>query len=142
MAPATTALHHDYREPIRVLLVEDHEHVLWGLKKLIDGEWPRMVLGGAARTVSEALAALQGQRIDVVVLDIFLGSENALGRLPCAIASSGASLVVLTGERDPELHRDAANCGALAVVLKDEPAETLLRQIERAHRARHAAAAP
>jgi two-component system nitrate/nitrite response regulator NarL len=125
------------KRPVRVLLVEDHEHVLWGLKKLIDGEWPRMVLCATARTVAEARAALSGRSADVVVLDLFLGGDDALHGLHGAIADSGAALVVLTEARDPKLHARATQCGARAVVLKDEPAEVLLREIERAHRRAH-----
>lgn len=124
-APGSTA-------PIRVLLVEDHDHVLWGLGKLIEGEWPRMVLAGNARTSSEALAALRARAVDVVVLDVFLGQENSLERLPAQIAACGAAFVVLTGDRNPALHRLALQSGAHAVLLKDGPADALLHEIERA----------
>jgi DNA-binding NarL/FixJ family response regulator len=39
-------------------------------------------------------------------------------------------VLVLTGQRDPAVHRRALTAGACAVVLKDEPAEALLREIE------------
>ena len=119
-------------DPIRVLLVDDHEHVLWGLRKLIDGERPRMTVTGTAKTVPQALAALQEKRPDVVVLDLFLGKENSLDYLS-EIRASGAAILVLTGARDPETHRRALQGGARTVVLKEEPAEVLLHEIERAH---------
>lgn len=118
-------------EPIRVLLVEDHDHVLWGLGKLIDGEWPRMKVAGTARSVSQALAALAEGRTDVVVLDLFLGEDNSVDHLP-ALQASGAAILVLTGSRDADIHRRALERGACAVVLKEQPAEVLLREIERA----------
>jgi two-component system, NarL family, nitrate/nitrite response regulator NarL len=127
-------------QPLRVMLVEDHEHVLWGLKKLIAGEWPRLVVSASARTVGEARAALQADAHDVVLLDVQLGNDDALEHLPADIAAAGAALVVLTGSGDAQLHRRAADCGALAVVRKDEPAEVLLRQLERARPGRGAAA--
>jgi DNA-binding NarL/FixJ family response regulator len=119
-------------QPIRVLLVEDHEHVLWGLKKLIEGEWPRMKVVAAAKTVAQALAALQEGPADVVVLDLFLGEESSLCQLP-QLAAGGAVIVVLTGSRDTWLHRRAVQAGARTVVLKEEPAEVLLREIARAN---------
>jgi DNA-binding NarL/FixJ family response regulator len=125
--------------PIRVLIVEDHEHVLWGLGKLITAEWPRMVLSGSARTVAEARLALRKVRPDVVVLDLFLGEQNALEHLPPQIAAAGAALVVLTGCREPELRRRAMESGACACVLKEAPAEELLFEIARAHRGRRTA---
>ena len=56
------------------------------------------------------------------------GDDNRI-----TLAESGAAFVVLTGSRDHELYRRAFDCGAAAVVLKDEPADVLLRRIERAH---------
>jgi DNA-binding NarL/FixJ family response regulator len=125
--------------PIRVLLVDDHEHVLWGLSKLIEGETPRMTVTGTAKTMAQALAAVDEKRPDVVVLDLFLGRENSLDRLP-ALGASGAALVVLTGARDAEIHRRAMQRGARTVVLKEEPAEVLLHEIERAAEWRNAPA--
>jgi DNA-binding NarL/FixJ family response regulator len=119
-------------EPIRVLLVDDHDHVLWGLRKLIEGEQPRMTVTGTARTVPQALAVLQEERPDVVVLDLFLGEDNSLDYLP-ELQASGAAILVLTGARDPDVHRRAMQGGARTVVLKDEPAEVLLHEIERAN---------
>ncbi len=119
-------------QPIRVLLVEDHEHVLWGLGKLIEGEWPRMRVSATARTAAQALAALGQEVPDVVVLDLFLDAENSLDRLD-EIKASGAAIVVLSGSRDVALHQRALRAGARAVVRKDQPAEVLLREIERAY---------
>lgn len=132
----------DTSRPIRVMVIEDHDHIRWGLMKLIVAEWPRMTLTGAVRSVEDAESALRVRGVDVVVLDVFLEDVNALDRLPRAVAESGAALVVLTGSRDHELYRRAFDCGASAVVLKDEPADVLLRRIERAHGDRHRTARP
>jgi two-component system, NarL family, nitrate/nitrite response regulator NarL len=35
---------------IRVLLVEDHQTMLWGLQTLVEAERPRMEVAGTART--------------------------------------------------------------------------------------------
>ena len=128
------------KEPIRVLLVDDHDQVLWGLSKLIDGEKPRMTVTGTARTVAQAMLALRDKRPDVVILDLFLGDENSLEHLP-ALRASGAAILVLTGARDAEMHRRAMKGGARTVVLKEEPAEVLLHEIERASEWRNAPAA-
>lgn len=128
--------------PIRVLLVDDHQHVLWGLGKLIDGEWPRMSVAGTATSVAQALAALGASQTDVVVLDLCLGEENSLDRLD-ELRRGCPSIVVLTGTPDAQVHLRALAGGACAVVLKDEPAEVLLQEIVRAHdrRRREGAAA-
>lgn len=127
------------RESIRVLLIEDHQHVLWGLEKLIDGEWPRLQVSATASTLEQAAEALRRRDSDVVVLDVFLGAHNSLEQLAALAVASGAALLVHTGSRDPQLHRRALECGAFAVVLKEEPAEVLLKEIERADAARRGA---
>jgi DNA-binding NarL/FixJ family response regulator len=131
------AFSNNHEQPIRVLLIDDHDHVLWGLRKLIEGERPRMTVTGTAKTVAQALAALEDKRPDVVVLDLFLGEENSLDRLP-AFRDSGVAIVVLTGARDTKIHRRAMERGARTVVLKEEPAEVLLHEIERASEWRNA----
>lgn len=118
-------------KPIRVLLVEDHEHVLWGLRKLIEGERPRMEVSATAKSVPQAFAALGERAVDVVVLDVFLAEDNSLAHLR-ELCASGAAIVVLTGSRDPEIQRRAIQGGVFAVVLKEQPAEVLLHEIERA----------
>ncbi|MDH5537224.1 MAG: response regulator transcription factor [Betaproteobacteria bacterium] len=121
-------------QPIRVLLVDDHEHILWGLGKLIGGEKPRMMVAGIARTFREALAAIRERRPDVVLLDIYLGKENVIDHLPELLEGSDVRVLVLTGARDAELHQRAIASGARGVVVKGESGEVLLREIERVYR--------
>ena len=64
--------------------------------------------------------------------------RRVLGARRRTIGTSGAALVVLTGARDAEIHRRAMQRGARTVVLKEEPAEVLLHEIERAAEWRNA----
>jgi DNA-binding NarL/FixJ family response regulator len=119
--------------PIRILLVEDSEQVLWGLGKLIDGEPHRMRVVGKARNVAEAFAGVREHEPDVVLLDIYLDEDNSLDYLPEMLRGSTARVLVLTGARDPEVHRRAIKLGACAVVTKEQPAQVLLDAIVEAH---------
>jgi DNA-binding NarL/FixJ family response regulator len=119
-------------QPIGVLLVDDEDYVLWGLAQLIDGERPRMLVTGVARSIPEALDVIGKCDPSVVVLDVFLGGESSLEHLPQLRAAGGVPVVVLTGADDDRIHRTALERGAWGVVLKDQPAEVLLRSIERA----------
>jgi len=124
--------------PIKVFLVDDHGHVLWGLQKLIEGEWPRMVVAGTAQTMAQALAGMRERSPDVVVLDIQLGEHNTLDHMAELVYSHGPEVVILTGVDNADLHQRALESGARAVVLKQEPAEVLLGEIERANEFRDA----
>ena len=119
-------------EPIRVLIVDDHDHVLWGLRKLIQGESPRMALAGAARSIEDGRQLLASKQIDVALLDVMLGDDDGLELLP-DLHKSNVAVVVLTDSRNTEVHRRALDRGAYSIVLKDEPASVLLHEIERAH---------
>jgi len=120
-------------ETIRVLLVDDHEHVLWGLSKLIESEEPRMVVAGKAQTVSEALEAIRKGKPDVLLLDVYLGEENSLDHLPEFMDTCGLKILILTGSNDTNVKRRAVEGGAVAVINKGESAQVLLDHIRRAH---------
>jgi len=122
-------------EPIRVLLVDDHEHVLWGLGKLIDGEWPRMMVIGTAKSMLQAAGLMRERKPDVVLLDVYLGADYTLDRLPELLGIAPAKVLVLTDAADNELQERAVRGGARGVVRKEAPAEILLSEIERVHRA-------
>lgn len=133
---STAAQTAEHGEPIRVLLVDDHEHVLWGLSKLIDGEWPRMMVTGMCGDMAQARALIAVRKPDVVVLDIHVSGENTLEFVRVLAASNSPDAIVLTATRDADLQRRALLAGAKSVVDKEAPAEMLLREIERVHRER------
>jgi DNA-binding NarL/FixJ family response regulator len=119
---------------IRVLLVDDHRTVLWGLEKLIESARPRMQVVAVAVNGAEALAAAAEHRPDVVLLDLDLGGANGLDLLSDLLRHCEARVLVLTGIRDPELRERVVLQGASGMVHKMEPAEVILSAIERVSR--------
>jgi DNA-binding NarL/FixJ family response regulator len=117
--------------PIKVLLVEDHKCVMWGLEKLICGESPRLQVAGKAASRDEALAEAAKCKPDLVLLDLDLNGEMSLDFLPELLRGSDAKVLILTGARDPELRSRAMLLGARGVVSKTEDASVILRAIER-----------
>ncbi|MFA6984941.1 MAG: response regulator transcription factor [Arenimonas sp.] len=118
---------------IKILLVDDHRSVLWGLEKLIEGESPRMEVIGKATTSAEAMLLLDHVQPDILLLDLDLGGENGIHAIPALLAKSKSKVLVLTGSRDPSVHDSAMLAGALGVVEKGEPAETILKAIQKVH---------
>jgi two-component system, NarL family, nitrate/nitrite response regulator NarL len=119
--------------PIRVLLVNDHRIVLWGLERLIESAKPRMEVVGSAPNCTEALKLADKVFPDVIVLDIDLGEGNGLSAIAGLIAKSKARVLVLTRSRDQAIHDNAVLAGASGIVKKREPAETILKAIEKVH---------
>lgn len=120
-------------QPIRVLLVDDHKTVLWGLGKLIEAESPRMELAGKASTRAEALAAARVVQPHIVLLDLDLNGSSSLEFLPDLLGEADARVIILTGLRDTNLHDEAILKGASGVVMKEEPGEVIVRAVERVH---------
>jgi DNA-binding NarL/FixJ family response regulator len=120
--------------PIRVLLVDHHRTVLWGLERLIDNEKPRMDVVGTATDITEAIRLADKMQPDVIVLDIDLGKQDGVAAIAELIARSKGNVLVLTGVRDPSVHDNAVLAGARGIVLKEEPAETIIKAIDRIYR--------
>jgi DNA-binding NarL/FixJ family response regulator len=119
--------------PIRVLLVDDHKTLLWGLQRLIESAQPRMLVVGVARSADEMLTQAEQLEFDVVLLDLDLAGHNVADDLPELARRTSAHVLVLTAERDPDVHEAAVLQGARGVLRKDEAPDVILRAIERVH---------
>ncbi|MGK6305987.1 response regulator [Variovorax sp. DT-64] len=126
MQPAT--------KPIGVMVVDDHQTMLWGLSKLIDGEKPRMQVVGTARNCEEALEQVGQLTPDVILLDLDLDGKSALDILPGLLSNPASRALILTGEREQKTLDMAVLQGARGVLRKDASAEQVLRAIERVYR--------
>lgn len=118
-------------ESIRVLLVDNHRSVLWGLARLVESARPHLELAGVATCHSEALAAVENHRPHVVLLELDLGKESGFDLLPHL--TSQAAVLILTGLRDAAAWERAVIAGARGVVHKSQPVELILKAIERVH---------
>ena len=125
---ATGAAQH---EAIRVFIAEDHQITLWGLRQLVQASGKRMEVVGTACTPSELMNHDAIGDTDVVLLDLDLGGEDmgaALGRLR---ERCPGHVLVLTGTDSVNTHRDVMLKGARGVIHKSEPAESILRALEK-----------
>jgi DNA-binding NarL/FixJ family response regulator len=119
---------------IRVLLVEDHQTMLWGLQKLIDAERPCMAVVGTARTCSDALASAAQLAPDVILLDLDLGGVCMIEFLPELLANGLSRALVLTAAHHAETLDLAVRRGARGILHKEVPAGQVLKAIEKIHR--------
>jgi len=120
--------------PIGVMLVDDHQTMLWGLSRLIDGEQPRMKLVATASCCEEAVERSDHLAPDVIVLDLDLGGRCAIDVLPRLLSNEVSRVLVLTAEREQRKLDLAVLRGARGVVRKDASAQQVLDAIERVHR--------
>lgn len=117
---------------IRILLVDEQSIVRAGLKMLLESH-PGLAVIGEAATLVEALA-LVTDAPDIILLDLnSLSRQRSLDAIPQVMSTAKAGLLLLTDEDDPEVNLNAIRMGGMGIVNKKEPAEVLLKAIERIH---------
>jgi len=121
------------QNPIRILLVDDHQSFLWGMIKLIESDSPNMQVIGTASDIAEALAILEREQPDLILLDIDLNGVNSLDSMPLLRNATSAMVLILTGVRDAETHERAVLAGARGVLQKEASAEMILKAIRKVH---------
>jgi two-component system, NarL family, nitrate/nitrite response regulator NarL len=120
-------------QTIKVLLIDDHAMFRTGLRLAIESQ-PGISVVAEAANRAEALAAAARESPDIILLDLDLGDESGSELLPELIANGHAGRVILlTGLRDPEAHRQAVRMGAVGLVLKEHAMETVLKAIEKVY---------
>jgi DNA-binding NarL/FixJ family response regulator len=113
----------------RVFVVDDHPVLREGLRMLLESSKDVRIVGGAA-SVRAALPDVQRLEPEVVLLDLDLGDEDGLQALPRLVAAAPRTRVLIfTALRDRVRDEAALRAGARGLVLKDVPAETLVRAI-------------
>lgn len=117
---------------IRVMLVDDHKTMLWGLEKLIEAE-ASMEVAGTAGNCEEALAQAGKLLPDVILLDLDLNGSCSIDILPALLANGVSRALVFTGTREQAVLERAVLAGARGVVRKDAPAELVLKAIGKVH---------
>ena len=83
--------------PIRVLLVDSHQIVLWGLEKLINSESPRMEVVGKACNSTEARRLAKESKPDILLLDFDLGEreERSVDLISDLLRDSNFYIIIL-----------------------------------------------
>lgn len=116
----------DPTAPLAVLLVDDHDVVRLGVRQVLEG-LGRPCQVRDASSVREALAALAAGPVDLVLLDLSLGDELALGSLPrLRDAAPGARVLVLSSMPEDLYAERCLRAGADGFVSKGALASTLL----------------
>src|SRR5262245_56544847 len=104
-----------------------------GLRALLENQ-PGLTVVGEAATYKEALAIAASTQPDVIVLDLDLDGENTADGIPALLAvAPKARVLILTGVRDPNLHRHAVHLGAMGLVLKEQAPAVILQAIKKVH---------
>ena len=118
---------------IKVSIIEDHAIVRAGLRMLLENS-SRMSVLWETQTASAAIADGNLVNPDVILLDLDLGVEKGLDRLPELLERfTPARILVLTALQDTQQHLASVASGASGVVVKEQAPEELLKAVEGVH---------
>jgi DNA-binding NarL/FixJ family response regulator len=114
--------------PIRVLVVDDHDVVHWGLRIMLERQ-PWVECSYSAHNAAEALASATRDEIDLALVDLFVGAES--GPEICEqlhVVRPGVRVLLISGAGQIS-PRAAAACGASGFVSKDWRGSDIVRAV-------------
>lgn len=115
---------------IKVLIADDQEIVRVGLKRILESD-PEIVVTGSAGNGEEALALIEQELPDLVLMDLkmpVLNGVQAIRRL--RLKHPSLPVLVLTTYMDDKWVFDAIRSGASGYLLKDRPRKELIEAIK------------
>lgn len=119
-------------QPIRVLIVDDHEVVREGLRALLRRR-PNLTVVGAADTVASAIAEARRMKPDVVIMDLRLPDGSGVEACREIRAQRPETKVImLTSYADDEAVIASIMAGATGYLLKQSRTQALTDAIVRA----------
>jgi two-component system, NarL family, response regulator LiaR len=120
-------------EPIRILLVDDHNMVRMGLKAYFS-TLPDITVVGEAATGEEAVRLAAELTPDVVLMDLIMpGMDGVEATRQVRKSSPHSQVIVVTSYHEDEHIFPAIRAGALSYVLKDIDPDDLAEAIRRAN---------
>jgi DNA-binding NarL/FixJ family response regulator len=115
----------------RILVADDHEIVLEGIRGLVGRAERDWEIVGEARNGKEAVQMVLSLRPDVVVLDVTMPEMSGL-QAAKEIVRSGADcrILIFTMHESERLEPEVRQTGAHGYVLKSQAARDLVRAID------------
>jgi DNA-binding NarL/FixJ family response regulator len=120
-------------EPIRVLVVDDHEVVREGLRAFLELQ-AGIVVAGEAADGEEAIAVAERLDPDVVLMDLVMPKLDGLAAMrELRDRVPRARVIVLTSFLDDDKLMPALRAGAAGYLLKNAPPPEVARAVRAAH---------
>jgi DNA-binding NarL/FixJ family response regulator len=119
----------EYLAPIRVLIVDDHGMVRFGLRGYIESV-PNLQVVGEAESGEQALQVMQNVAVDIVLMDLVLpGMSGADATREIARRFPAVRVIILTSFLDDAHVLPAIRAGAAGYLLKDISPDDLSKAV-------------
>jgi len=114
---------------IRLLIVDDHQLVRSGLRRLLEAE-EDLTVDDEAGTAHDAVRLARLHKPDLILLDIVMPGGSGIDAIPQILeAAPDARILALSMQDDPSYVRQAFAAGANGYVLKEAADDELLAAI-------------
>jgi two-component system response regulator NreC len=114
---------------IRLLIIDDHQLVRSGLRRLLEAE-EDFTVEDEAGTAYDAVRLARLHKPDVILLDVVMPGGSGLDAIPeIREAAPDAKIVTLSMQDDPSYVRQAFASGANGYVLKEAADDELLAAV-------------
>jgi DNA-binding NarL/FixJ family response regulator len=121
--------------PLRLVLVDDHEMVIEGLKAMLTTFGDRVEVVGQAIGADHAVAVVQDLQPDIVLCDVRMQGSSGLDLcLSLRERDPNRKVVMLSVYDDEQYLFQALRVGASGYLLKSISSDELVRQLEFVHR--------
>lgn len=115
----------------RILLVDDHEVILEGIRTLVERSGREWDICGMAHNGQEGVEMARSLKPDVVVLDISMPLMSGIEAARAITSEDKNSKVLLfTMHESERIEKEAREAGACGVVVKSQAARSLIRAID------------
>lgn len=113
----------------RIMLVDDHDLMRYGLKELMAGQ-PDLTVCGEASDYQDALREFDEKTPDLLIVDVSLKTGNGLELVKTIKAKNPGIRIIVLSMFDEELYAERAlRAGAVAFVSKQQPSHAILDAI-------------
>jgi DNA-binding NarL/FixJ family response regulator len=115
----------------KVLIVDDHEIVREGIRRLLTRSRPGWDICGEAANGKQAIEIVKSSTPDVVVLDITMPGMSGLEATPHILnLRVGCRILIFTMHNSSRLREEIRDAGAHGYVQKSQAARDLVEAIE------------
>jgi two-component system nitrate/nitrite response regulator NarL len=115
----------------KILLVDDHEIILEGIRTLVERSGREWQVCGMARNGQEGADLARRLRPDVIVLDITMPVLNGIDAARAIInENKDAKILLFTMHDSSRVEKEARDVGARGLVVKSQAARSLIRALD------------
>lgn len=117
-------------EKIKIMLIDDHQIMIDGIKSLMSREQHLEVVA-TANNGKEALTILENSNVDIILIDIEMPLLNGYDTTILISAKyPSIKVICLTTHDEPSIVRKMLNAGAKGYILKNTDEKTLLEAFD------------